>query len=248
MRRTGTIGWKCNQCGGINGLEAKFCRGCGAPASFGTPVDTSQRHTQGHQMPGGGNLAVRNPGDISRIPRDVDATNKKGSERWILLIAAAVVIIAVVGVGTFLIAKNLTSDKEKVQSAEPDSSQVEAALETEAPAASQPEHQETAPVEEVQNSEPEQKSGFVIGQTYYVQPSDGVKVRNEPSTRTDASILKREQVPGEYQSHLENGPYAVLKKGTAVTCVDMSDDGTWMKIAEGCWCCVKHKGEILISE
>ena len=243
MSRTGTIGWKCKQCGNINGLEAKFCRGCGAPASFGTPVDTSKRHTQSHPTQRSESMTGTGSSMDNRTPRNIEKNQSGGNVNLILIGIIIVLVLLLLAFGIYMIIHAKNSDKN-ARLSESELNQSEMPVDN-SENDNQTSQQEIATSNETQESEEKQDSEYVVGQEYTVQPSDGLKVRNEPSTRSDKSILKREQLPSEYQSSLEEGPYAVLKQGTKVTCKNI--DGNWMLIADGCWVCVKYKGEVLVK-
>lgn len=86
---------------------------------------------------------------------------------------------------------------------------------------------------------------YVEGKTYIL--STGLYIREEPYGEkkkigfiTDSAIR---------HCHFDNYGYAILDKGTKVTCkgVRKLDDSTWMQIPSG-WICAREKEEIYIKE
>ena len=77
---------------------------------------------------------------------------------------------------------------------------------------------------------PTVKEGYTIGATYTTVPSSGLNVRTKPSL---------------------SAPYAgnCLPKGTKVTCLDISKEGSnvWMQIGTNRWCCAKQGSNVYIK-
>lgn len=81
---------------------------------------------------------------------------------------------------------------------------------------------------------------FVPGRIYYTQ--DVLKVREGPGK--NYRQLSRDELVDEDYDNSEDYPEACLKKGSPVTCLDMSDE--WMHISSG-WICTFDNGEDLVK-
>lgn len=83
-------------------------------------------------------------------------------------------------------------------------------------------------------------SGYKVGSTYTLQTN--LKVRTGPGT--NYSWKKRSALTANAKKHAQSGTYAVLKKGTKVTCQAIS--GNWMKIPSG-YICIKQGNSVYIK-
>lgn len=250
-RSTGTIGWRCRRCGEINGIEARYCRGCGAAAASGTPVDTSQRHTESHPRRYFG-TDPQSPN--ANIPRDIGAAQKNAGNGKALLISVIVFLtVLLLGLGTFIVI-HFMADRDDSGNADtsPAIEQIEdAGSSTESysgntdSAGSQTDNSSNKDKNEsAETNKSSEDSYYIVGQEYYVQSPEGLRVRSVPSTESDDTILKRNQLTDEDINKSKPGEYAVLKPGSKVTCLEMKGD--WMKISSG-WICVKLGSEILVK-
>lgn len=100
---------------------------------------------------------------------------------------------------------------------------------------------------ETYDAEPKKESSskttsvkYTVGKTYTLQ--DNMKVRTSGST--SARQLKRSELTADGKKNALSGTYAVLKKGTKVTCLQIKGD--WMKIPSG-WVCCKEGTKIYIK-
>lgn len=223
MRETGTIGWKCRECGNINSLQAKFCNKCGTPASFGIPVDTTT--------------------EIG-VPRDIEPKRNNASKKGLLIAGIVLLALTLIGGGIFLAVK-LIQTPPSIEEAVPDTSQEELIDEPETQDSADIDHDTLEDLPSLEGQTDNSKdSYYIVGQDYYVQPSEGLRVRSEPSAANDATILKRNQLTSEDMANAHNGDLAVLKKGSKVTCLEMKDN--WMRISSG-WICVEDNGEVFVK-
>ena len=81
---------------------------------------------------------------------------------------------------------------------------------------------------------------YKVGSTYTLQTN--LKVRTGPGTNYKQK--KRSELTKDGQEHALSGTYAVLKKGTKVTCKEVKS--TWMKTPSG-WLCTKQGGTVYIK-
>ncbi len=85
-------------------------------------------------------------------------------------------------------------------------------------------------------------SGYRVGSTYKIVATDGLKVRS--GAGTGYRWKKRSELSADGKRHAALGTYAVLKYGTAVTCLEIS--GNWMRIPSG-WICCKEGNSIYVA-
>ena len=83
-------------------------------------------------------------------------------------------------------------------------------------------------------------SKYKVGKTYTTKAL--LRVRTGPST--SYRWKKRSELTADGRKHAQSGTYAVLKKGTKVTCQQVS--GNWMKVPSG-WICCKEGNETYIK-
>jgi surface antigen len=81
---------------------------------------------------------------------------------------------------------------------------------------------------------------YIVGETYTLQYD--MKVRTGPSTSYRQK--KRTELTASGKKSALDGTYAVLKKGTEITCMQVK--GNWIKIPSG-WVCAKTKNKIYIK-
>jgi len=84
------------------------------------------------------------------------------------------------------------------------------------------------------------KGKFKAGSTYTTQVM--LRVRTGPST--SYRWKKRSELTADARKHSQEGTYAVLNKGTKVTCLEVS--GNWIRIPSG-WICGKEGSEVYIK-
>lgn len=155
---------------------------------------------------------------------------KSSAGKWIAIVASIVIVVAAI---TFVVIKFVLSEDDQ-------SSTVTTNNQSEAPADTTDSYTESGD-EVILNQEQDDyasqettpNSYYTIGGTYYVQPEDGVNVRVGPGTNYDVVINQK------------TGKKVALRKGTAVECEGMSDDGNWMMISSG-WICVWDGNETLV--
>lgn len=99
----------------------------------------------------------------------------------------------------------------------------------------------------VKNSEayaPEDSPGYAVGRTYILQAN--MKVRTGGGTRY--RWKKRSELTADGKKHAQSGTYAVLKRGTKVTCLKVIRSGknVWLKIPSG-YVCAKQGSIIYIK-
>ena len=82
--------------------------------------------------------------------------------------------------------------------------------------------------------------GFKVGKTYTL--ACNLKVRT--GAGTGYRWKKRSELTANARAHAQNQTYAVLKKGTKVTCLAIK--GNWMKIPSG-WVCIRSGATAYIS-
>ena len=82
---------------------------------------------------------------------------------------------------------------------------------------------------------------YKAGQSYVITVASGVKVRT--GAGTGYSWKKRSQLTADGKKNAAAGTYAVLKKGTDVTCQEVKKSGNyvWMRIPSG-WICAEEDG------
>ena len=83
-------------------------------------------------------------------------------------------------------------------------------------------------------------SGYKVGSTYILQTN--LKVRTGPGTNYRQK--KRSELTANAKQHAQSGTYAVLKKGTKVTCQGII--GNWMKVPSG-YLCIKQGNSVYIK-
>ena len=83
-------------------------------------------------------------------------------------------------------------------------------------------------------------AGYRVGETYTVQ----VYLRVRTGASTSYRWKKRSELTADGKRHAQPGTYAVLKKGTEVTCLQVNGD--WIRIPSG-WICCKEGSEIYIK-
>ena len=83
-------------------------------------------------------------------------------------------------------------------------------------------------------------TAYKVGKTYKTQVY--LRVRTGPST--SYRWKKRSELTADGRKHAQPGTYAVLKKGTEVTCQQVS--GNWIKIPSG-WICCKEGSNTYIK-
>lgn len=83
-------------------------------------------------------------------------------------------------------------------------------------------------------------SEYIVGESYKVQ--DVLRVREGPGK--NYRQLSRSELTSEDYAKSEDYPDALLKKGSTITCQEMS--GNWMRISSG-WVCVMDGGERLVE-
>lgn len=84
------------------------------------------------------------------------------------------------------------------------------------------------------------KVTYKAGNTYTIQVP--LKVRKTAST--SGKWLKTAELTTDAKKHAENGEYAVLKKGTKVTCQQVK--GNWIRIPSG-WICCKSGSDVYVK-
>ena len=89
------------------------------------------------------------------------------------------------------------------------------------------------------SSKTSSSSAYKVGKTYTTQVY--LRVRTGPST--SYRWKNRSELTSDGKRHAQAGTYAVLKKGTEVTCLQVS--GNWIRIPSG-WICCKEGSEIYI--
>lgn len=254
-RSTGTIGWRCRRCGEINGIEARYCRGCGAAATSGTPVDTSQRHTESHSHR---YFGTDPQSQQANIPRDIGTAQKNGGGTKGVLIAVIVFLtILILGLGTFILIRILPGNSDggsagnKLASEQSENGGSSIGDYNDSnnsinynTGSSGNQNDSSKDENETTTTSSSDDSYYIVGQEYYVQSPEGLRVRSTPSTESDDTILKRIDLKDEDIDKSKPGEYAVLKPGSKVTCLEMK--GNWMKIASG-WICVKLGSEVLVK-
>lgn len=90
------------------------------------------------------------------------------------------------------------------------------------------------------SSKSSSNGAFRTGKTYTTQVL--LRVRTGPST--SYRWKKRSELTADARKHSQGGTYAVLNKGTKVTCLEVS--GNWIRIPSG-WICGKEGNEIYIK-
>lgn len=83
-------------------------------------------------------------------------------------------------------------------------------------------------------------SSYKVGQVYTLQTN--LKVRTGPGTNYRQK--KRSELTSNARQHAQSGTYAVLKKGTRVTCQGVN--GNWIKIPSG-YICGKQGNSVYIK-
>lgn len=83
--------------------------------------------------------------------------------------------------------------------------------------------------------------GYVVGQTYTLQ--DNMNVRKGPGTSHAIKQVSELTADGKKHATKTSGG-ATLKKGTEVTCLEISGD--WMRIPSG-WVCCRQGNEVYIA-
>lgn len=91
----------------------------------------------------------------------------------------------------------------------------------------------------VKETAPTPATSYKVGKTYTLQAN--MKVRT--GAGTSYRQKKRSELTADGRKHAQNFTYAVLKKGTRVTCLQIA--GNWMKIPSG-WVCCKQGGAVYI--
>lgn len=89
---------------------------------------------------------------------------------------------------------------------------------------------------------PEERPVYKVGETYTLQANMNVRTGAGTSYRRK----KRTELTEDGKNHSLNKKYAVLKKGTKVTCQAVSKTGNWIKIPSG-WVCGKGKTKVYIK-
>ncbi len=91
---------------------------------------------------------------------------------------------------------------------------------------------------------PKESVTYKVGKTYKLQAN--MRVRTGPGTGYRQK--KRSELTADGKKHSKSGTYAVLKKGTAVTCQAVKKNGNavWIKIPSG-YVCAKGKEKIYIK-
>lgn len=84
------------------------------------------------------------------------------------------------------------------------------------------------------------KVKYKAGETYTL--TTALKVR--ASASTSGRWKKRSELSDDAKKHAQDGTYAVLRKGTEVTCVKVK--GNWIKIPSG-WICCKSGSEVYVK-
>lgn len=83
------------------------------------------------------------------------------------------------------------------------------------------------------------EASYKVGKTYTLQTA--LKVRKGAGTNT--RWLKRSELTADAKKSAQSGTYAVLNKGTKVTCQKVS--GNWIKIPSG-WICCKSGNSVYV--
>jgi hypothetical protein len=83
-------------------------------------------------------------------------------------------------------------------------------------------------------------AGYRVGETYTVQ----VYLRVRTGASTSYRWKKRSELTADGKRHAQPGTYAVLKKGTEVTCLQVNGD--WIRIPSG-WICCKEGSETYVK-
>lgn len=93
-------------------------------------------------------------------------------------------------------------------------------------------------------TKPASSSEFKVGKTYTLQAA--MKVR--AGAGTSKRWKKRSELTADGKKHAQSGEYAVLKKGTKVTCMKVVKSGSeiWLQVPSG-YICAKQGGTVYVK-
>lgn len=224
----------CTHCGKQNNDTAMYCKHCGAKFDVNDEFTKAQISKSNlKNVPREASLGNRVAASKHSAPQKKDswAYNDKVPKKLVIIVAVALVaVLATLIVGTVLYFDKSDNTKDTELSTNIDS--------------------KTKGVDESLESSNESSLEYIVGETYTVQPKEGLFVRYGPSTAYE-ELDRYYDLDSYYyaNSYETKDDAALLKKGCAVTCERMSDDGKWMKILCGPsygWICVENNGEVLV--
>lgn len=200
-------------------MESAFCSNCGY---LFRPEDMPK--PQENKKPAAKSSGAEERKPEVHKPAAQTPTEKSGNDGFVLKLAIVGIIVVLLIVVGYMIAKNLdTSSSEDMYYDDTYSDDT---------------YDET--YSDDNTYQQDEDSYYVEGGIYYVQ--DVIKVREGPGK--NYRQLQRSELTSEDYAISEDYPDALLKKGSQVTCLGMSGD--WMMISSG-WICVYDEGEYLVK-